>query len=165
MTDDTVAGLLARIRARLDTDDRVALAASGAWGAQTTTGEHWRWSCDHCDTVITIDPVSVLDTFVQCPNCESYGLGLRSVEHYRASPYSDNSMLPHMVVSTEELAPADAMHLTRHDPARVLREVAAMRAALDVIEHGQTTNWGKSAAVLRDVLHALAKANGDDHGR
>jgi uncharacterized protein DUF6221 len=127
MTDfDT---LVARIRATLDTDEQIAWGASGAWGAGTPGGEHWHWVCGNCDAGIALDPVNVLDTFTLCPNCDSTSMGLRSVELY-GTPTGGG--LPHFVVDTEELAPADALHLARHDPVRVLTTVAALREVIEI---------------------------------
>lgn len=160
MADD-VAALFARIRAHLDADEQIALAASvGNFGGSTPTGEHWRWECITFDTEVPIDPVTVLDEHLICPACGSYQLGLRSVERY--DPRSVGS-LPHMVVDTEELRPADGLHIARHDPARVLATVAALRKVLDIIEAGQAENWGASALALREVLTALGQVGGD-HG-
>jgi hypothetical protein len=121
--------LVARIRATLDLDEQIAKAASGAWGGITPTGENWHWECGNCDTDIVLDPVTVLDGYVQCSNCASDSPALRSVEQYPASYVGE---LGHHVINTEELAPADALHLARHDPARVLTTVAALREVLDI---------------------------------
>jgi hypothetical protein len=57
---------------------------------------------------------------------------LRSVEEYPTDmPYS----LPTFIISTaEEVNTTAAGHIARHDPARVLREVAAKRAILTAVE-------------------------------
>lgn len=107
MADD-VATLIARIRARLDIDEGIALAASvGTFGGQTPTGENWHWACNECDTEAPISPVTVLDEHLTCSACGSYGLGLRSVEQYDTPSVAG---LPHMVVDAEELRLADGLH-------------------------------------------------------
>lgn len=164
MTDDAATLLLARIRARLDADERIALAASvGNFGGQTPTGEHWHWVCNECDTEAPIDPVTVLDEHLTCPACGNYGLGLRSVERYPSGLQDivDRHTLPHMVVDTEELRPADGLHITRHDPARVLATVAALREVLDIIERDDSDL--ANSRVGHAMLSALDRIGGD-HG-
>lgn len=152
MADD-VATLLARIRARLDADERIALAASvGNFGGQTPTGEHWHWECTNCDTEVLIT-ITMLDEHMRCPACDSYGLGLRSVESY--DPRSVGS-LPHMVVDTEELRPADGLHIARHHPARVLATVAALREVAEIIYDELGDSRAGHAA-----LSALDRIGGD----
>jgi Family of unknown function (DUF6221) len=64
------------------------------------------------------------------------------------------------VVVYDELAPDDyqAEHIARHDPARVLREVEAKRAILELyeaaVEHDDTS---LGVATLRTVVKTLAK--------
>lgn len=159
MTDDAATLLLARIRARLDADERIALAASvGTFGGQTATGENWRWECTNCDTEAPITPTTMLDEYLRCPACDSYGLGLRSVEQYDTP---STGGLPHMVVDTEELRPADGLHITRHDPARVLATVAALREVLDIIERDDSDL--ANSRVGHAMLSALDRIGGD-HG-
>lgn len=154
MENDAAALLLARIRARLDTDERIALAASvGTFGGQTTTGENWHWECTNCDTEVPITPTTMLDEYLRCPACDSYGLGLRSVEQYRTPSVGD---LPHMVVDDEELRPADGLHIARHDPARVLATVAALREVAEIIHDELGDSRAGHAA-----LSALARIGGD----
>jgi hypothetical protein len=58
----------------------------------------------------------------------------------------------------EHIAGADARHIARHDPARVLREVAAKRAILAAYESQRAAQFNNPAVVdeLRDVVQTLA---------
>lgn len=161
MADD-VATLLARIHAQLDIDEGIALAASvGNFGGQTPTGEHWHWVCNECDTEAPISPVTMLDEHLTCPACGNYGLGLRSVERYGTPTVSGlpHRDLPHMVIDTEELRPADGLHLIRHDPARVLATVAALREVLDLIERDDSDL--ANSRVGHAMLSALDRIGGN----
>ena len=104
-----------KIRAEVERRLAVARAASQARGASTPNGEHWRWECSNCDATVEINDVLLLDEFLECPDCESCGLALRSVEQY---PTASVGELPHFVVnSAEEIRPVDGLFITVHDPA------------------------------------------------
>jgi hypothetical protein len=148
--------LVARIRATLDTDEQIAKAASAKDDGSTPTGEHWHWECNQCDTEIAIDPVTVLDEHVTCSACGGYGIALRSVEQYGTAFVGE---LPHFVVDTEELTPTDALHLARHDPARVLTTVAALREVVEWIDR-ELADDPTQQSVL-DLLATLDQIGGD----
>jgi hypothetical protein len=69
------------------------------------------------------------------------------------------------VVVYDEGAPtlAQAKHIARHDPARVLREVAAKRAILGAYESQRAAQFYDPAVVdeLRDVIETLASVYSD----
>lgn len=116
--------LVTWLPAQFDKDERVAREASRhelghGW---TPTGEHWQWIEPNGDQVLALDPV--VDDYLN----DAGRADLRSVERY-SSP-SSRWTLPHFVMSTEETRTVDAMHIARHDPARVLREVEAKRLIL-----------------------------------
>lgn len=93
------------LRARLDEDEKVARAATVArpWHVHTASGYHGdvTWISDSPDAVGFSEPSEV-----QHP-----------VGYYDPEPVG-------------LVSPADAAHIARHDPARVLAEVAAKRAIL-----------------------------------
>jgi uncharacterized protein DUF6221 len=125
VTDDLVAFL----KARLDEDEHAARAACGTRGhLGADTGEHWRWEHAHhldplVDTPVDIEADTAADNeFIG----DGRQVDLRSIEEYpfRALPGSG----PHVALTgTEEVAPGVALHVARHDPARVLRGVEAKR--------------------------------------
>ncbi len=129
--------LTAFVKARLDEDERFALAASArelGEGDPVPGGEHWRWECCKDDT--PVDPeldiangemYALSHDEAVYHGCGGYEMGLRSVEQY---PTMSVGPLPHLVLSADEVSPQSARHIARHDPARVLREVEAKRAIL-----------------------------------
>lgn len=133
--------LIAFITARLAEDEAWALAASqpykyAAEGATVPPGGvHWTWVVGENWTPVTPDPA--VDDTVGGP--EHYGcpVNLASVEQWR-SQGSDHGWPVHMMpqtIATEmvEVDSSAAGHIVRHDPARVLREVAAKRRLLGLI--------------------------------
>lgn len=116
--------LIEFLTARLDEDEQIAKEASRADGdSYTPTGEHWQWEDDETDEVLVLDPV--LDEYVG----DGMGVGLRSAEMYPSCV----GPLPHLVISgAEEVRTMVGLHVARHDPARVLREVAAKRAIVKI---------------------------------
>lgn len=65
-------------------------------------------------------------------------------------------MMPRTYIDAEEVDSSAGGHIVRHDPARVLRDVAKDRAILEYLEHelhdDDTQEW------LRDLLRSMAKA-------
>lgn len=121
--------LHARLRAVYEERLALAYAASATSEGTTPTGEHWRWECGTCDTTVDIDPVVMLDEFLQCPRCETVGVDLRSVEQYQTQHVGE---LPHMIThGSEEMRPVDAAFIVANDPAAV---IARCEALLRVVE-------------------------------
>jgi hypothetical protein len=149
----------ARLRVALDESEAWARAASQTSAPGTPSGEHWQWECSHCDAPITINPVT--DAYVECPNQCSAEVSLRSVEQY---PTSSSYTLPAFIVSSTEEVPATAGALiVRHDPAAVLRMVAAFREILDLHEHvpdDGINHTFRERDRSTDTLQALARALG-----
>lgn len=89
-------------------------------------GEYWHWECRAHDHPVSLDPGR--GEFVEAEGCGCWNVGLRSVEEYpsRSGSYS----MVHIVLSAEEVGPAVAGHIAMHDPAAVLRRVAADRQIL-----------------------------------
>ena len=132
--------LIEWLRAQLDDDERMTLAASGK--DQERPGEfaeRWQW-------VHTGGPNAAClgDAFVDQPvdldrweaevyvggngPPEAYRVSLRSLEEYPTSA----GPLPHFVIGeTDELEVTTARHIARHAPARVLREVESKRRILN----------------------------------
>lgn len=132
---------------QLDEDERVAREASRGWNGSgyTEGGEHWRWEeCEH-DQVLTLDPVG--EEYLN----DGSQVALRSVEQY---PTGNPWTLQHHVVNTEEVLTVDAMHIARHDPARVLADVEQGRqdveARLQVLDWlDDLDRWERHADVIR----------------
>jgi hypothetical protein len=157
-----VTTLADRLRAALDAEEAWARAASQTREPGTPTGEHWRWECNECDTPITINPVT--DAYVECPNQCSAQVSLRSVEEY---PTGMSYTLSAFLVSYAEEVPATAgMLIVRHDPASVLRMVAAHRKIVDAYEVADRyagegiSPEGMYANGLEFAVLALAEAYG-----
>lgn len=122
---------ISRLRALLVEEEAWAVAASMTREPGTPAGEHWQWECRVCDTVIRPDPV--VDRHLRCPDCGSYGVGLRSRETYGIQTTVGG--LPSFPGGhSEEVSSVAAEHIVRHDPARMLRRIAAIRAILDAVE-------------------------------
>lgn len=154
--------LIAFIEARLAEDEQWARAASqpyryAADGATAPAdGVHWTWVVGENWTPVTVDPM--VDDTVGGP--EHYGcrVNLASVEEWRTDA-SDHGWpvrtMPRVVA--DEMVEVDssaAGHIVRHDPARVLREVAAKRRLLaeasaysPELEHGDNGEWAFDLAV------------------
>lgn len=156
--------LIEWLTAQLDADERIALAASQDRQGSTPTGEHWRWECSNCDTAIEITDVVLLDEHLMCPACDGWAVALRSVEEY---PTASVGPLSHFVVSyAEEQRPVDALHIQRHDPAHVLRTIAAHRAVLAEVARVLNHPGGQHRATFmaRRVLAPLLSIYSDRPG-
>ena len=128
MSGPSAEGIVGFLRARLDEDEAWALGASSAPRRAATEGEHWHWQDVGTDD--DIEPNPAVQGEYMDDDAESYAVALRSVELY---PYrSIPGAGPHMVLGhIQEIEPAIAGHIARHDPARVLREVEAKRQIVD----------------------------------
>jgi hypothetical protein len=126
--------LLPWLREQVDEDERWARAASQAY--PYTAGEarvppdgvHWRWvTGDVWETAI---PDPVVNEFVAE---HGYSCWLVTVEEW-PSGTTGRPMPRSYANSIVEMDSAAAGHIIRHDPARVLAEVAAKRRILDEYE-------------------------------
>lgn len=108
------------IEARIAEDEATARAALDP----KRPGTHWQWVNDETD-----EPIGDLDE-----DSAISGLSLRTVEEFASdlpAAWVGDGLLPAFVIHTaEEVIPGAGDHIARHDPARVLREVAAKRAIL-----------------------------------
>lgn len=118
-------GIVAFIEARLAEDELWAVEASRRdESAPVAGGAHWQWETNH-DQVLTIDPLTA--TYVG-DHTESEYVSLRSVEEF---PTYWVGNLPQFAISVAYEVPACVGgHIARHDPARVLAEIAAKRRVL-----------------------------------
>lgn len=117
-----MADIVAFIEARLAEDELWALEASRRdESAPVAGGAHWQWETNH-DQVLTIDPLTT--TYIG-DHAEGEYVSLRSVEEFPTSVGS----LPQFAISVAHEVPVCVGgHIARHDPARVLAEIAAKRA-------------------------------------
>lgn len=115
------------LAARLDDDERIAMAATGQnAGKPADEPEHWHWECSEDD--MDIDPdLAVASGREFLEHDEHWCMSLRSVEQYLTQSVGP---LPHMVLSTEEIRPQDARHIAAFGPDRVMRNVKAVRGVL-----------------------------------
>lgn len=119
------------IRARLDEDEMWARAASAPYpyaeadAKVPAGGVHWRWLLGDNWAVAEIDPDA--NEFVANPGHPCW---LATVEEW---PVRGGRTMPRTYAnSIVEMDSAAAGHVARHDPARVLREVALKRYLLEM---------------------------------
>ncbi len=160
--------LLEFIEQRLTEDELWAKAASAPKypedGQQTVPGGvHWTWAVgDNWDPV---DPDPLEPYMGGYDGQWSQSVTLRTVEEWPSR--SGSWSLPIALAESEELRTADGAHIVRHDPARVLREVAAKRTVLAMheamrlgVEAAEGTVLAGAARVrlgaYRNALQALA---------
>lgn len=134
--------------ARLDEDERIAQAAI----QQDRPGSHWQWVTNHDGVAIGPDWVS-----------DELDVALCSVEQFPTKIVWD---LPAFVVPhASGVDPGGGPHIARHDPARVLRDIAAKRdviaAASKVLEAPVNGELPDAPRLAEQVLCALAGAYSD----
>ncbi len=102
-------------------------------------GAHWQWVCDEHDEVVEPNPGA--GEFMECSQ-GGWDVSLRSVEQYpyRSMPGFQGPTF--VIRGSDEVSPVHGSHIVRWDPARVLAEVEAKRARIDL---------------LADVLRAAAQ--------
>lgn len=130
MTD--IDDVIAFYRARLDEGEQWALAASKPYRYADGNppvppqGVRWTWVVGENWEPVTPDPV--LDEFVAEPG-ESCNLA--TVEKWPSDRWEMRNAYANCIV---EMDSAAAGHIVRHDPARVLKKVAAGRALIRLYE-------------------------------
>lgn len=134
------------VRARLDEDVWWAREASRCRGRYTEGGEHWRWEDVETDQPVTPDPAS--DEFIKGAG---WNASLRSVERY---PFDAMPGVgPHIALSgSDEVEAAVGGHIARHDPARVLAQVEALRQIVDWLD-GSMRPKGAPPGVRIDTVN------------
>lgn len=115
--------LVTFMNARLDEDQ--------AW-AEGCQGHHWQWVCSDNDQVAVPEPAEE-EYLIE----DGARLSLRSVETKMSDPISRPNGLPPWpaqplpiswpIYHAETIESTAAGHIVRHDPARVLRDIAADR--------------------------------------
>lgn len=136
--------LAQKIRAQIDLDEQWALAASSSKGGVELTGVHWQWVTGENWDPVRPDPVTM--EFLEGPD-GSWAANLATVEEWHVT--HERMTVRTYADSINEMDPAAAGHIIRHDPARVLRQVKAHRAILD--RHG-----AQSQPDDESMLQALA---------
>lgn len=129
------------IKARLDEDETTARAAS--------VGGAWRY-----DDGDSVGAWTLYD--------EQWAIA--SLTTYRHETYDYATQMPAFRHPRYVDADANGEHIARHDPARVLHEVEAKRAIVDLYERVERDSWGTEdnrepfigEQYLRDVLLLLA---------
>jgi hypothetical protein len=118
VTEDLAAWLLARY----DEIEQVARAACKR-GEEHGVVEHWQWV-----TTATDQPVPAHD-LAEAMQHQCLSLSLRSVEEF---PTRSVGPLPSFAIHEVEEAHIGALaHIAMHDPAAVLRDIAAKRAIVE----------------------------------
>lgn len=157
-------GLVEWLHRQVDEDEWWAKDASRRDdGEGAPGGVHWQWECNQHDQPAGMDPA--LDELLRCPVDEDcFSFGLRSVEDF---PTGSVGPLPVFSVPYAEEQPvAPAGHIVRHDPARVLAQVAAHRAILEQYEQARARlrdapawdrwlNEGAGEAVVEALEHTV----------
>lgn len=131
---------------QIDQDEAWARAANRPYeyadeGATAPVdGVHWRWvHGDHWQTA-TLDPA--MDEFVAEPG---YSCWLATVEEW---PSRGRSMPRVYANSIVEMDVSAAGHIVRHDPSRVLRQVAAYRRTLARHQPVPLKVWSKDPNMM-----------------
>lgn len=143
------------LEARYAEEAADALAASHGDGQLEPTpgGEHWHWVYSPPEgrpsDGITDQPVDLTRDTEYVGDQLGGGsvvVSLRSVEEYPARCLPDTTLPSFVVWSVDEMPVAPARHIARHDPARVLADVAARRFLLGVhrrpdLTRGDPRHW------------------------
>lgn len=155
--------LLAFLSAALDEDWMWASEASRHRdGRQPTGGAHWHWVCAGHDEVVNPEPGG--GEFMQCSHGD-WDVSLRSVEQYPSRSLPGVSLPTFVIRGSEEVQPVHGGHIARWDPARVLAEVEAKRARIDLLaetaakcpEDDWPEDGGMEWAPLSDFARHLLK--------
>jgi hypothetical protein len=156
MTDTS--SLRAFIEARLAEDELWALAASATRDGKTQPGGvHWTWATGDNWDPVQPDP---LQPYMGGYDGQwSQAVTLRSVEEWDTSV----GPMPLHIADSEELRTADGAHIVRHDPARVLREVAAKRARIELAEQIGAERGHPFWPYAGEQLLKLEAASWSDH--
>lgn len=153
--------LIEFLNARLDEDAQWALTASAPYGYAVGNppvpegGVHWTWVVGENWEPVTPDPA--VDEFLSIG--DDWSCNLATVEQWQS--VNGKWMMRRTYAGTiQEMDPSAAGHIARHDPARVLREVAAKRQIIAneqdrVIEEGPLPERMRDS-IETDVIALLA---------
>jgi hypothetical protein len=129
--------LIEFLKTRLDEDEQWALAASAPYRYAIGNppvpegGVHWTWVVGENWEPVTPNPAE--EEFVSIG--DGWSCNLATVEEWQS--VNGNWMMRRTYAGhIEEMDPSAAGHIARHDPARVLREVAAKRQLLQEVWTG-----------------------------
>jgi hypothetical protein len=166
-----VTDLVARLTAALDETEAWARAASQTYeyadeGSKVPEGGvHWRWVVGENWDEVTPDPMTT--QFLEGPD-GSWSANLATVEEWPSTSRIDEertrtTMMRRVYANAiDEMDPAAAGHIVRHDPASVLRMVAAHRKLLDWLvmceDKALDNNWW--SLDVNAAIEALAEAYG-----
>lgn len=127
------------IEARIDEDERIAQSAIDP----ERPGMHWCWEDGERDPLQPGDEPEELDT---------QAIAMRTVEEY---PTRSVGPLPAFILrQVEARLPGGLWHIARHDPARVLRQCAAIRATMSF--YASLTSASQQIEFEDHVLAAVA---------
>lgn len=157
-----IENLIVWLQAQLDEDEQWAKAASApyrhadAGGTAPTAGVHWQWVAGESWEPVTPDPV--VAELVEGPG-RSWDVNLATVETWPVTTVIDDGRSytrearRTYAYAISEMDASAAGHIVRHDPARVLAKVAAIRS---IIDHRAAMAVGVEAATVT-VLAGAAK--------
>lgn len=120
------------LNARLDEDEAAARAAIDP----DLPGTNWRW----------IDPTS--DASAKPEDGYFFGVSLRTLEEFPI-PQTSKYLPAFAITTADEMPEGVGTHIALHDPARVLRDVAAKRAMVDDLDYGGAEMGDAQDHVLR----------------
>jgi hypothetical protein len=132
-------------------------------------GAHWTWAVGEDWTPVTVDPDA--DEFVGGDGHLGCSVTLRTVEEWRCN---ERWSLPVAAANTiVEFRSTWAGHIVRHDPARVLQDIEAVRRVLRLYDNAVAAVAAGSLSarnrvqdetaveMLGEVLRALAAAHAE----
>lgn len=151
-------GIVEFVQDRLNEDEQWArLCSQPPEGEpELPNGVHWRWTRGPDQTTIRIpekldedaDPfLTEYGTLAWLATVETWTFGEGEEAQEGSGSYFEG-------VSNVELDAA--AHIARHDPARILAEVSAKRALLEMVLADQNTNGGKNSSQWNQVMRLLA---------
>lgn len=158
--DNGLMDIVEFVRARMEEDAQWAHLCSVPpveGDAEIPGGVHWEWTTAPEGKTVRLpslpleDPVDILKdpgTLVWLSTVEKWPRDDGDGDTYEAAgAYSEGI---HMMDT------AAGVHIVRHDPARVLTEVAAKRALLELVLADQNANGGRNSDPWNQVMRLLA---------
>ncbi|GAB3994624.1 hypothetical protein GCM10029992_09660 [Glycomyces albus] len=147
------------IKARLDEDELWARSCSAPpeeEGPEFPEGVHWRWIKGPEQTTVRL-PTDTEESEWLTAVAPGSLVWLATEETWARKDDEEEEELPGTYSEGIHLLDVDAaVHIVRHDPARVLAEVAAKRAVLDLVLADQNEHGGKNSDRWNQVMRLLA---------
>lgn len=135
----------------LDEDESTAREASRRDETYVATGTHWVWEETRTDHECSLDPLTL--TYVG----EEHDTGTVALRSREEFPTCSVGPLPQFAISSAEEVPVMVgAHIVRHDPARILAEVAVKRELL--ARHTAYYGDGDDSQWPVPVIRLLAEA-------